>query len=76
LSSRCNQRGSQLGFSANLLNRGSRVFSQFGDDGIIQYIISRLDLPNAERRFVEFGVENYREANTHFLLLNDNWSVL
>ena len=53
-----------------------RVFSQFGDDGIIQYIVSRLDLPLAERRFVEFGVENYREANTRFLLLNDNWSGL
>jgi hypothetical protein len=53
-----------------------RVFSQFGDDGIIQYLINRLDLPMAERRFVEFGVENYREANTRFLLLNDNWSGL
>lgn len=53
-----------------------RVFSQFGDDGIIQYSINRLNLPAAERRFVEFGVENYREANTRFLLLNDNWSGL
>jgi hypothetical protein len=53
-----------------------RVFSQFGDDGIIQYIVSRLNLPEAERRFIEFGVENYREANTRFLLLNDNWSGL
>jgi hypothetical protein len=51
-----------------------RVFSQFGDDGIIQYSINRLNLPPAERRFVEFGVENYQEANTRFLLLNDNWS--
>ncbi|HTD14214.1 MAG TPA: hypothetical protein VK673_03500 [Chthoniobacterales bacterium] len=53
-----------------------RVFSQFGDDGIIQYIISRLALPDDERSFIEFGVENYREANTRFLLLNDNWSGL
>jgi hypothetical protein len=53
-----------------------RVFSQFGDDGIIQYVVSRLDLPKAERRFIEFGVENYREANTRFLLLNDNWRGL
>jgi hypothetical protein len=53
-----------------------RVFSQFGDDGIIQYIISRLALSDNERRFIEFGVENYREANTRFLLLNDNWSGL
>jgi hypothetical protein len=26
--------------------------------------------------FVEFGVENYREANTRFLLLNNNWRGL
>jgi hypothetical protein len=53
-----------------------RVFSQFGDDGIIQYIVGRLNLPIGERRFIEFGVENYRESNTRFLLLNDNWSGL
>jgi len=53
-----------------------RVFSQFGDDGIIQYVIGRIQLPAAEQRFIEFGVENYREANTRFLLLNDNWSGL
>ncbi len=53
-----------------------RVCSQFGDDGIIQYVISRLSLPASERRFIEFGVENYRESNTRFLLLNDNWTGL
>ena len=26
--------------------------------------------------FVELGVQNYREANTRFLLMNDNWSGL
>ena len=53
-----------------------RVFSQFGDDGIIQFVIGRIPLAPAEQRFIEFGVENYREANTRFLLLNDNWSGL
>ncbi len=53
-----------------------RVFSQFGDDGILQYVVTRLDLPKAERRFIEFGVEDYRESNTRFLLLNNNWSGL
>jgi hypothetical protein len=48
-----------------------KVFSQFGDDGIIQYLIHRLaPLPDL---FIEFGVENYRESNTRFLLLNNNW---
>jgi hypothetical protein len=51
-----------------------KVFSQFGDDGIIQYLIHSLaPLPDS---FVEFGVENYRESNTRFLLLNNNWRGL
>lgn len=51
-----------------------KIFSQHGEDGIIQYLISRTDIKN--RIFVEFGVESYREANTRFLLMNDNWSGL
>jgi N12 class adenine-specific DNA methylase len=33
------------------------VFSQFGEDGIIQYPTNRIDIPNPV--FVEFGVEDY-----------------
>jgi hypothetical protein len=51
-----------------------RVFSQFGDDGIIQYLIRLLDVQPTS--FVEFGVENYTEANTRFLLVNNNWRGL
>ena len=50
------------------------VFSQFGDDGIIQWLIHRL--PGISETFVEFGVQAYHEANTRFLLVNDNWSGL
>jgi hypothetical protein len=51
-----------------------KVFSQFGDDGVIQYLIHRLrPLPDS---FVEFGVQNYRESNTRFLLVNNNWRGL
>jgi hypothetical protein len=50
------------------------VFSQFGEDGILQYLIHRVPISN--RFFIEFGVEDYREANTRFLLVNDNWSGL
>lgn len=53
-----------------------RVFSQFGDDGIIQYLIRRTGIPTALRTFVEFGVGDYLEANTRFLLINDNWRGL
>lgn len=49
-----------------------QVFSQWGDDGIIQYLINKIDIPN--KTFIEFGVENYKESNTRFLLINNNWT--
>jgi len=58
----------------NLAETEFRVFSQTGDDGIIQYLISKAQI--SDRTFVEFGVENYIESNTRFLLVNDNWSGL
>ena len=51
-----------------------RIFSQFGEDGIIQYLISRV--PIEVQAFVEFGVEDYSESNTRFLLSNNNWRGL
>lgn len=51
-----------------------RVFSQFGEDGIIQMILRHIEVPN--KIFIEFGVEDYTESNTRFLLVNDNWSGL
>lgn len=51
-----------------------KVFSQWGEDGIIQYLIRQISIEN--KLFVEFGVEDYTEANTRFLLQNDNWSGL
>ena len=56
----------------NLSEVEFQVFSQWGDDGIIQYLINKLDIPN--KTFIEFGVENYTESNTRFLILNDNWT--
>ncbi len=51
-----------------------RVFSQFGEDGIIQYLIGKVPIEND--LFIEFGVEDYSESNTRFLLCNDNWRGL
>lgn len=53
-----------------------RVFSQFGEDGIIQYLIKKTNIKVGERIFIEFGVENYLESNTRFLLMNNNWRGL
>jgi hypothetical protein len=51
-----------------------RVFSQFGDDGIIQWLLRQL--PEVPKRFIEFGVEDYSESNTRFLMVNNNWHGL
>lgn len=53
-----------------------KVYSQFGEDGIIQYLIRRAKIAPEERIFVEFGVERYDEANTRFLLVNNDWRGL
>jgi hypothetical protein len=51
-----------------------RVFSQGGEDGIIQSLVDRVEV--GPKVFVEFGVEDYREANTRFLAEHDNWTGL
>lgn len=49
-----------------------KIFSQYGDDGIIQFLIKNLAIKN--KTFIEFGVEDYSESNTRFLMMNNNWS--
>lgn len=60
--------------SADLKEREYRVYSQWGEDGILQFLTE--SVPIARRVFVEFGVESYEEANTRFLLVNNNWAGL
>ncbi|MEA2450940.1 MAG: hypothetical protein QOG63_2872 [Thermoleophilaceae bacterium] len=63
------------GLAADQLPRSEfKVFSQFGEDGIVQFLVQRV--PIERRVFVEFGVEDYRESNTRFLLVNDAWRGL
>jgi hypothetical protein len=53
-----------------------QVFSQFGEDGILQFIVGHVPVPLESEVFVEFGVEDYTESNTRFLLVHDNWRGL
>lgn len=54
--------------------RGYGITSQFDEDGLIQFLVRNIEIPN--KVFVEFGVENYREANTRLLLRKENWRGL
>ena len=70
---------------ASKMNRGLRRlkylaeiefcgFSQWGEDGIVDWLVERL--PCFPRTFVEFGVEDYRESNTRLLMFLRNWRGL
>ncbi|MEW5744467.1 MAG: hypothetical protein AB1805_03360 [Nitrospirota bacterium] len=58
----------------SLSDAGFSVYSQFDEDGIVEWLLQRV--PIASTRFVEFGVSNYKESNTRFLLKNRNWRGL
>jgi len=50
------------------------VFSQWGEDGIIDWLVHHNGA--MPKSFIEFGVENYTESNTRFLLYHRNWRGL
>ncbi len=59
---------------SDLASHEFRVYSQWGEDRILQHLIREVKVPRPV--FVEFGVESYAEANTRFLLVNNGWSGL
>lgn len=50
------------------------VFSQYGEDGIIQHLLREAKVEHTT--FVEIGTGDYSESNTRFLVENDNWRGL
>lgn len=48
-----------------------KVFSQWGEDGIIQHLLRTIEVKN--KTFIEFGVQDFSESNCRFLLMKDNW---
>lgn len=70
--------GAMLSVQQTLINSNNindyefKIFSQFGDDGIIQYLVRNIKIEN--EIFIEFGVNNYLESNTRFLMMHNNWS--
>ena len=48
-----------------------QVYSQWGEDGIIDWLISKF--PEIPKNFLEIGTQDYKESNTRFLLINRNW---
>ena len=50
---------------SNLAQAECKIFSQNGEDGILNYIISMLKIERPN--FIEIGVGDYTEANTRFI---------
>jgi len=57
-----------------IYDHGYRVFSQWNEDGILQYLLQRVGI--VSRTFIEIGVYDYSESNTRFLVQKDNWRGL
>jgi hypothetical protein len=57
---------------AHIRDYGVRIFSQWDEDGIIAYLLDQLR--PVPRTFVEFGVGDYRESNTRFLVRQGEWA--
>jgi len=71
---RIEARQTSVNSSQNISESEFQAFSQWGEDGIIQNLINHIPIEN--KIFVEFGVENYTQSNTRFLIKNNNWSGL
>lgn len=54
-----------------MLEYGYSIYSQFGEDGIIQHLIKELKLTN--RQCCEFGMSGIIYSNTYNLVENYNW---
>lgn len=48
----------------------TKVFSQYGEDGIIDFIVEKLGITKPS--FIEVGTEDYSESNTRFLFQRTN----
>jgi hypothetical protein len=57
--------------SSNIHDYEFKIFSEYGDDGIIQFLIQNLNIKN--HSFIEFGVEDFSESNCRFLMMNNNY---
>lgn len=58
----------------NIRRHEFKIYSQTGEDGIINYIFKKIGAKN--KKFVEIGIEDGRECNTANLSLNFCWSGL
>jgi len=59
---------------ANLWDMEFKVYSQWGEDGILSYLCDELEI--SKPRMIEFGAGNFTECNSRFLAEYRNASVV
>ncbi|MEW6302259.1 MAG: hypothetical protein AB1705_02235 [Verrucomicrobiota bacterium] len=59
---------------ARLRTEERQIFSQFGEDGLILYFLSRIGAPH--KNFIEFGIEDGVECNAANVAINFGWAGL
>ncbi len=57
--------------SHNINDHEFKVFSQWGEDGIIQFLSRSIKIEN--KTFIEFGIADFLESNCRFLMMADLW---
>ena len=56
---------------------GKKIYSQFGEDGIINEILNRLKNDNLDKYCVEFGArDGVSDSNTYNLIKNHNYKAV
>jgi len=68
----CTQIAREARGGSSLSDYEFKVFSQWGEDGIIQKLVHSIHVEN--KTFIEFGVEDFSESNCRYLMMKDNWS--
>ena len=58
----------------NLWDAEVKIYSQWGEDGILDFIFQRLEIPKP--KVIELGAGNFSECNSRFLAENLNASVV
>jgi hypothetical protein len=58
----------------NLWDAEVKIYSQWGEDGILDYIFGRLEIPKP--KVIELGAGNFSECNSRFLAENLNASIV
>lgn len=65
-----------LEFYNSLINSEYKIYSQNGEDGVIEKLIETINLNKTHGYYVEFGVQDGQECNTRYLRVKFEWTGL